>query len=136
MCGGEKEERIVPSDIFGILSELGFHFMAMAAGVFAIVGTLLAASGKAYRRTRVLVWALALYTLSAIVGYFFEGLLVSALHANKPNPFDSKIVICGFLQLVLFLAASSLLIWFYVANIDANRKCPEVHVKENGSEDH
>lgn len=112
------------STLFGILSDLGFHLMVMAAGVFAIVGTLISASGKTYRNKRVLVCALVLYTLSAVTGYIFEGLLVSALHANQQNPFDSKITITGLIQLVLFLVASLLLILFYVKNIDVVKKHP------------
>ena len=117
--------------IVGILSDLGFHFMAMAAGVFALVGTLLAASGNTYRRTCVLVTALVLYTLSAMAGYIFEGLLISALHTNKFDPFDSAIILGGLFQLVLFLAASFFLIWFFVANLNDNKKCSTGHVKEN-----
>ena len=117
--------------VVGILSDLGFHFMAMAAGVFALVVTLLAASGKAYRRTRVLVSALVLYTLSAMAGYIFEGLLISALTTNKFDPFDSAIVLGGLFQLFLFLAASFLLIWFCVANLGDTKRCVTDQVKEN-----
>lgn len=112
--------------IVGILSELGFLFMAMAAGAFAIVGTLIAASGKTYRRTRLLVCALVLFTFSAIAGYLFEGILVSALYANESSPFSWKITLFGIIQLILFVTASTLLICFYVANINVKDKRPNI----------
>ena len=127
---------VLQSDVVQILSDLGFHFMVMAVGVFAIVGPLLAASGKTYRKPRILVLALVFYTFSAIAGYLFEGLLVSALYADKFDPFDLMIILVGFGQLMLFLTASCFLVWFYAANIHVNERSCSHGTKESGSEDH
>ena len=109
------------SEIVQILSGTGYHLMVMAAGVFAITGSLLTASGKTYRKIWVLFLALLLFAVSAMTGYLFEGFLVSALvsalDAGKFNPFDKLLVGSGLTQLVLFLAGSGLLIWFYADNM-------------------
>lgn len=124
------------SEIVQILSGTGYHLMVMAAGIFAIVGSLLAASGKTYYRMRLLIFSLLLYTASTMAGYVFEGFLVSALNAGVSDPFDPKLVGSGVTQLLLFLAGSCLLIWFYVANMpEYQKQSDKSEIGKIGNED-
>lgn len=100
------------------LRQLTLQVMLISAGVFGVVGGFVSSSDKKFVRPNVLGWALALFAFSALFGYLLHGVLISLLNAQAFDPFQSKLVCFGLLQILMFLAGGLLFTWFVIANVN------------------
>ena len=100
------------------MSHLISQMMIMAAGVFAIAGGILGASQRCFKKVTFFKFALVLFALSACVGYFLQGRIITALFEDNFNPNDFSSF--GLVQFFLFVMGSLLLSYFLVLNLKAS----------------
>ena len=116
---GDSQDQIID-----VMSALTSQLMVMAAGVFAIVGGIVAARTQKLKGVRCLLTSLGAFTLSALCGYFLQGLMISELQAGKVDP-GGWLAFWGLAQFSLFLAASALFVWFVGVNLRDSLNVPQ-----------
>jgi hypothetical protein len=107
-------------EVIETLRQLTLQIMLISAGVFGIVGGFLSSSDKKFCRKVPLGFALILFAISALLGYFLHGVIISQLNTKTFDPFSNMLVFLGVSQIFSFFIGGVLFTWFVIANIDAN----------------
>lgn len=116
--GGGDGMTTCDAAIVDLVNNITSQLMFAAIGVFAVAGGIIAAGrNRRLRETRLLVVSLGGFALSAVSGYLLQGLIVAQLSNGDFDPYGGNVRLWGIVQILLFLAASGLFVYFTARNL-------------------
>lgn len=110
-------ENIHMGQLVDVLMSVTSQLVFMAVGVFAVVGSLIAARSKALQGTWLLLLALFLFAGSVVAAYFLQGRIIFELQTGSID-LHGAITWWGIIQVVLFVIASICFIGFVAKNLE------------------
>jgi hypothetical protein len=96
---------------------LSLQLMLIAAGVFGIVGGLVASTTRTFDSAALIIVALSCFALSGLFGYFVHGTMISLLIQKQFDPHNRWVQLPAFVQLFLFLLGGIFFIFFVGYNL-------------------
>jgi hypothetical protein len=99
------------------IRNLSLQLMLISAGVFGIVGGLIATTARPFDSGTLIILALLCFALSGLFGYFVHGSMIGLLNKEQFDPHNHWIQVPATIQFALFLLGGVFFIFFVGYNL-------------------